>query len=104
MLDIECFSYLNRALEHDMAPVLVVATNRGITNIRGGCSVRVSGWMVDRKCCCAWPCHLWHRSMSHQVSPGKLLQHWLRCVIGPESAQRFRVPRIQGAVAGGSGP
>ena len=35
MLDIECFSYLNRALEHDMAPVLVVATNRGITNIRG---------------------------------------------------------------------
>lgn len=35
MLDIECFSYLNRALENDMAPILVVATNRGITNIRG---------------------------------------------------------------------
>merc|ERR1712057_151594 len=35
MLDIECFSYLNRAMEHDMAPVLVVATNRGITKIRG---------------------------------------------------------------------
>merc|ERR1711991_751845 len=35
MLDIECFSYLNRALENDMAPVLVVATNRGITKIRG---------------------------------------------------------------------
>merc|ERR1711934_767585 len=35
MLDIECFSFLNRALEHDMAPVLVVATNRGITKIRG---------------------------------------------------------------------
>ncbi|KAG6541390.1 hypothetical protein Mapa_017168 [Marchantia paleacea] len=35
MLDIECFSFLNRALEHDMAPVLVVATNRGITRIRG---------------------------------------------------------------------
>jgi len=35
MLDIECFSYLNRALESDMAPVLVVATNRGITRIRG---------------------------------------------------------------------
>merc|ERR1719269_177924 len=35
MLDIECFSYLNRALENDMAPVLVVATNRGITRIRG---------------------------------------------------------------------
>ena len=35
MLDIECFSFLNRALENEMAPVLVVATNRGITKIRG---------------------------------------------------------------------
>merc|ERR1711975_97824 len=35
MLDIECFSFLTRALENDMAPVLVVATNRGITKIRG---------------------------------------------------------------------
>merc|ERR1719258_210400 len=35
MLDMECFSYLNRALESDLAPVLVVATNRGITRIRG---------------------------------------------------------------------
>jgi RuvB-like protein 2 len=31
----ECFSYLNRALESDMAPVLVIATNRGISKIRG---------------------------------------------------------------------
>jgi RuvB-like protein 2 len=35
MLDIECFSWLNRALESDMAPVLIIATNRGITTIRG---------------------------------------------------------------------
>merc|ERR1711912_123670 len=35
MLDIECFSFLNRALETDLAPVLVVATNRGVTKIRG---------------------------------------------------------------------
>ena len=35
MLDIECFSFLNRALEDDMAPVVVMATNRGITTIRG---------------------------------------------------------------------
>lgn len=35
MLDIECFSYLNRALEQDMAPVVIMATNRGITKIRG---------------------------------------------------------------------
>lgn len=35
MLDIECFSFLNRALEGEMAPILVVATNRGIARIRG---------------------------------------------------------------------
>ncbi len=31
MLDIECFSFLNRALESDMSPILIMATNRGIT-------------------------------------------------------------------------
>jgi len=35
MLDIECFSWLNRALESALAPVLIIATNRGITTIRG---------------------------------------------------------------------
>merc|ERR1711936_1110056 len=35
MLDIECFSFLNRALEDDLAPILVIATNRGVTRIRG---------------------------------------------------------------------
>eukprot|EP01133_Synstelium_polycarpum_P011467 gene11467-13365_t len=35
MLDMECFSFLNRALEDEMAPILIMATNRGITNIRG---------------------------------------------------------------------
>ncbi|KAG8225353.1 hypothetical protein J437_LFUL005368 [Ladona fulva] len=35
MLDIECFSFLNRALEDEMAPVVIMATNRGITRIRG---------------------------------------------------------------------
>lgn len=35
MLDMECFSFLNRALESETAPVLILATNRGITNIRG---------------------------------------------------------------------
>ncbi|KOX72680.1 RuvB-like 2 [Melipona quadrifasciata] len=35
MLDIECFSFLNRALENEMAPVVIMATNRGITRIRG---------------------------------------------------------------------
>uniref|UniRef100_A0A8C6Q4G2 RuvB-like helicase n=1 Tax=Nothobranchius furzeri TaxID=105023 RepID=A0A8C6Q4G2_NOTFU len=35
MLDMECFSFLNRALESDLSPVLIMATNRGITRIRG---------------------------------------------------------------------
>lgn len=35
MLDIECFSFLNRALESETAPIVIFATNRGITNIRG---------------------------------------------------------------------
>merc|ERR1712118_403493 len=35
MLDIECFSWLNRALESSLAPVVVMASNRGISKIRG---------------------------------------------------------------------
>ena len=47
MLDIECFSYLNRALEHEMAPILVVATNRGITQIRGTQYTSPHGLPID---------------------------------------------------------
>jgi RuvB-like protein 2 len=35
MLDMECFSFINRAIESDFAPILIMATNRGITKIRG---------------------------------------------------------------------
>ena len=35
MLDIECFSYINRALEAELAPIVIVASNRGNTTIRG---------------------------------------------------------------------
>ncbi|ETS73316.1 RuvB-like helicase 2 [Pestalotiopsis fici W106-1] len=35
MLDIECFSYVNRALEVDLAPIVIMASNRGNTKIRG---------------------------------------------------------------------
>ena len=35
MLDMECFSWLNRALESELAPVLIIATNRGFAKIRG---------------------------------------------------------------------
>lgn len=35
MLDIECFTYLNRALESAIAPIVVLALNRGLTAVRG---------------------------------------------------------------------
>jgi len=35
MLDQESFTYLNRAMESNMSPIVVLATNRGITKIRG---------------------------------------------------------------------
>lgn len=35
MLDIECFTYLNRALESTLAPIVVFATNRGVCTVRG---------------------------------------------------------------------
>ncbi|KAI1790971.1 TIP49-domain-containing protein [Ganoderma leucocontextum] len=35
MLDIECFSFLNRALEGELAPLVIMASNRGVARIRG---------------------------------------------------------------------
>ncbi|OWF37766.1 ruvB-like 1 [Mizuhopecten yessoensis] len=35
MLDIECFTYLHRALESTIAPIVIFATNRGKCTIRG---------------------------------------------------------------------
>ncbi|KAK0546807.1 RuvB-like protein 2 [Tilletia horrida] len=35
MLDIECFSYLNRALESELAPLVIIASNRSYARIRG---------------------------------------------------------------------
>lgn len=35
MLDIECFSFLNRALEDELAPLVIMASNRGYSTIRG---------------------------------------------------------------------
>lgn len=35
MLDIECFSFINRALEDDFAPIVIMATNRGMSTTRG---------------------------------------------------------------------
>jgi len=35
MLDIECFTYLNRALESSISPIVILASNRGMCKIRG---------------------------------------------------------------------
>jgi len=35
MLDIECFTYLNRALESSISPIVVLASNRGMAAVRG---------------------------------------------------------------------
>ncbi|KAI9038936.1 RuvB family ATP-dependent DNA helicase pontin [Aspergillus affinis] len=35
MLDLECFTYLNRALESTISPIVILASNRGHTVIRG---------------------------------------------------------------------
>lgn len=35
MLDVECFTYLNKALESPIAPIVVLASNRGMAAVRG---------------------------------------------------------------------
>eukprot|EP00882_Tetradesmus_deserticola_P019300 GHRQ01020764.1.p2 GENE.GHRQ01020764.1~~GHRQ01020764.1.p2 ORF type:complete len:151 (+),score=74.30 GHRQ01020764.1:181-633(+) len=47
MLDIECFTYLNRALESSLAPIVIFATNRGICEIRGSDILSPHGVPVD---------------------------------------------------------
>mmetsp|Transcript_3820 Transcript_3820/g.10996 ORF Transcript_3820/g.10996 Transcript_3820/m.10996 type:complete len:466 (-) Transcript_3820:1605-3002(-) len=47
MLDIECFAFLGRSLEGALAPVLVAATNRGLTKIRGTDLTSPHGIPVD---------------------------------------------------------
>ena len=47
MLDMECFSYLNRALESQLAPIVILATNRGNCPIRGSDMLSPHGVPVD---------------------------------------------------------
>ena len=47
MLDIECFTYLNRALESTLAPIVVFATNRGVCTVKGTEVVSPHGIPVD---------------------------------------------------------
>lgn len=47
MLDIECFTYLNKALESTLSPIVVFATNRGMCTIRGTDIISPHGMPVD---------------------------------------------------------
>lgn len=47
MLDIECFSYINRALEAELAPIVIMASNRGQARIRGTTYTSPHGLPLD---------------------------------------------------------
>mmetsp|Transcript_36059 Transcript_36059/g.64948 ORF Transcript_36059/g.64948 Transcript_36059/m.64948 type:complete len:456 (+) Transcript_36059:242-1609(+) len=47
MLDIECFTYLNKALESTLSPIVIFATNRGMCQIRGTDVLSPHGVPVD---------------------------------------------------------
>ncbi|AES75038.1 DNA helicase TIP49 TBP-interacting protein [Medicago truncatula] len=47
MLDMECFSYLNRALESSLSSIVIFATNRGICTVRGTDMTSPHGIPVD---------------------------------------------------------
>ena len=47
MLDIECFTFLNKALESKLSPVVVLATNRGTSKIRGTSMISPHGIPID---------------------------------------------------------
>lgn len=47
MLDIECFSFLNRAMESDTAPIIIMASNRGMSRIRGTNEISPHGIPFD---------------------------------------------------------
>jgi len=47
MLDIECFTFLNRALESKLSPVVVLATNRGNSVIKGTDVISPHGVPID---------------------------------------------------------
>jgi len=47
MLDIECFAFLNRALEGELAPLVVMASNRGMARVRGTATLAPHGLPAD---------------------------------------------------------
>ena len=47
MLDIECFTYLHRALESSLSPIVVFATNRGSCHVKGTDVIAAHGMPRD---------------------------------------------------------
>lgn len=47
LLDIETFAFLNRAMESELAPIIIFATNRGVTRIKGTDLKSPHGMPVD---------------------------------------------------------
>lgn len=47
LLDAECFAFLNRALESTLAPIVIFATNRGMTEVQGTDMLAPHGIPVD---------------------------------------------------------
>jgi len=47
LLDLEAFSFLTRAMESELAPIIILATNRGVTKIRGTDYVSPMGMPLD---------------------------------------------------------
>jgi RuvB-like protein 2 len=52
MLDIECFSYLDRALENELSSLVIMASNCGIVRIRGTKYHSPHGLPVDSSTAC----------------------------------------------------
>uniref|UniRef100_A0A2N9FG24 RuvB-like helicase n=1 Tax=Fagus sylvatica TaxID=28930 RepID=A0A2N9FG24_FAGSY len=48
MMDMECFSYLNRALESSLSPIVIFATNRGFCNVSSGEEILVGVSKIAR--------------------------------------------------------
>ncbi|MFQ5711646.1 MAG: RuvB-like domain-containing protein [Candidatus Geothermarchaeales archaeon] len=47
LLDLEAFSFLGRAIESELVPIIILATNRGITKIRGTDVESPLGFPID---------------------------------------------------------
>jgi RuvB-like protein 2 len=47
MLDLECFAFINRAIESEQSPIVIMATNRGITKIRMTNQISPHGLPLD---------------------------------------------------------